>query len=201
MLVKILNGVVLMRLGIDIDGTIKYTHRAAIEIYNRVLSRNVKEDHVTTYLLDEPYGLSIEEGRELWLDLEAEIYQTGRPIEHSADSLKRLEQEGCEIYYITARPNNARVQEITKEWLAKHGFPFADKLFMNSQDKARVALDNGIKLFFEDDPMHINNLITNGIPTVVMDWPYNRKVPNEIPRIKDWIEGFKYVKSMQKNYK
>ncbi len=186
-----------MRLGIDIDGTIKYTHRAAIEIYNRVLGRDVKERDVTTYLLDEPYGLSEVEGRELWLRLEAEIYQLGKPLEHSADSLKRLEQEGCEIYYITARPAGKIVQEITEEWLAKHNFPAANKLFMNSQDKARIALDNGIDLFFEDDPMHIKNLISSGIPTIVMDWPYNRRVPDEIPRIKDWLEGFNYVKSMQ----
>lgn len=198
MFVQNFHEVVLMRLGIDIDGTIKYTHRAAIEIYNRVLDRDIKEQDVTTYLLDEPYGLSDEEGRQLWLRLEAEIYQIGKPLEHSANSLKRLEQEGCEIYYITARPNGRIVQEITEEWLAKHNFPFANKLFMNSQDKARVALENGIELFFEDDPKHINNLITNGIPTVVMDWPYNRVVPSEIPRIKDWLEGFNYVKSMQK---
>jgi uncharacterized HAD superfamily protein len=187
-----------MRLGIDIDGTIKYTHRAAIEIYNRVLNRDVKEQDVTTYLLDEPYGLSDEEGRKLWLRLEAEIYQIGKPLEYSADTLKRLEQEGCEIYYITARPNGKIVQEITEEWLMKYNFPYANKLFMNSQDKAKIAIDNKIDLFFEDDPMHIRNLITNGIPTVVMDWPYNRLVPSEIPRIKDWLEGFNYVKSIQK---
>lgn len=187
-----------MRLGIDIDGTIKYTHRAAIEIYNRVLNRDVKEQDVTTYLLDEPYGLSDEEGRKLWLRLEAEIYQIGKPLEYSADTLKRLEQEGCEIYYITARPNGKIVQEITEEWLMKYNFPCANKLFMNSQDKAKIAIDNKIDLFFEDDPMHIRNLITNGIPTVVMDWPYNRLVPSEIPRIKDWLEGFNYVKSIQK---
>jgi uncharacterized HAD superfamily protein len=186
-----------VRLGIDIDGTIKYTHRAAIEIYNRVLKRNIKEEEVTTYLLDEPYGLDGEEGRALWRRLEAEIYQIGKPLEYSADSLKRLEQEGFEIVYITARPNGKIVQEITEEWLFKNDFPFADRLFMNSQDKAKIALEQEIEMFFEDDPMHVQNLVANGIHTVVMDWPYNRVLPNEIPRIKDWIEGFNYVMRWQ----
>ncbi len=186
-----------MKLGIDIDGTIKYTHRAAIEIYNRVLRRNVKEEDVTTYFLDEPYGLDGDEGRALWRRLEAEIYQIGKPLEHSADSLKRLEQEGFEIAYITARPDGRIVREITEEWLFKNDFPFADHLFMNSQNKALVAAEQGVGIFFEDDPMHVKNLVASGIHTVVMDWPYNRVLPTEIPRIKDWIEGFNYVKSWQ----
>lgn len=183
-----------MKLGIDIDGTIKYTHRAAIEIYNEELNMNVTEDQVTTYFLDEPFGLSSEEGKKMWRRLETKIYTLGVPLEQSSESLQQLEREGHEIFYITARPGFKKVREITENWLTKHNFPLnKNNLFMSSQNKGKIALSNHIDLFFEDDPFHINNLIKNGISTVVVDCPYNRVLPNDIPRINDWLEGINYI--------
>ncbi len=188
-----------MRLGIDIDGTIKYTHRAAIKIYNEELNMNVKENEVTTYFLDEPFGLTSEEGRKMWRRLEAKIYTIGVPLEHSSESLQQLDKEGHEIFYITARPGFKRIREVTEDWLKKHKFPLnKNNLFMSSQNKSKVALANEIELFFEDDPKHINNLIENGIPTVIVDCPYNRVLSNDIPRIRDWLEGIKYIRMYEK---
>ncbi|OEF98920.1 hypothetical protein BHF71_03070 [Vulcanibacillus modesticaldus] len=183
-----------MKLGIDIDGTIKHTHRAAIKVYNEELNMDVKEDEVTTFYLDEPYGLTSEEGKKMWRKLEAKIYQIGVPLEHAPEALQQLVEEGHEIYYITARPGFRRIREITEQWLKKHNFPFnGDNLFMSSQDKGKIASKIGIDLFFEDDPEHIDNLLARGIPTVIVDTSYNRQYSDEIPRIKDWLEGIKYV--------
>ncbi len=188
-----------MKLGIDIDGTIKYTHRAAIEIYNEELNMNVAEEEVTTYFLDEPFGLTSEEGKKMWRRLETRIYTLGMPIEQSSESLQQLKKEGHEIFFITARPGFKKVRKITEEWLVKYNFPLnKNNLFMSSQNKSKIALSNQIDLFFEDDPFHINNLIKNGISTVVVDRPYNRILPNDIPRINDWFEGIDYIHTYNK---
>jgi len=171
-----------MKLGIDIDGTIKYTHRAAIEIYNEELNMNVAEEEVTTYFLD---VISDKDASKSW--------------QNSSESLQQLEKEGHEIFFITARPGFKKVRKITEEWLVKYNFPLnKNNLFMSSQNKSKIALSNQIDLFFEDDPFHINNLIKNGISTVVVDRPYNRILPNDIPRINDWFEGIDYIHTYNK---
>ncbi|GBF10069.1 5' nucleotidase, NT5C type [Tepidibacillus sp. HK-1] len=188
-----------MRLGIDIDGTIKQTQRTAIQLYNEVLNRDVKEDEVTTFYLDEPYGLSEEEGRRIWRKLEAKIYTVGIPLEHAPEALQQLKGEGNQIYFITARPDTDRIRKITIEWLKKHNFPYnGENLFMNAHDKGTVANQLGIDLFFEDDPEHINNLLAKKIHTIIMDAKYNQDYPADIPRIKNWQEGIEYIHQFEK---
>lgn len=119
-----------MRLGIDIDGTIKQTQRTAIQLYNEVLNRDVKEDEVTTFYLDEPYGLSEEEGRRIWRKLEAKIYTVGIPLEHAPEALQQLKREGNLIYFITARPDTDRIRKITIEWLKNIIFHIMEKIFL-----------------------------------------------------------------------
>lgn len=190
-----------MKLGIDIDGTIKHTHQAAIKVYNEELNMNVKEEEVTTFYLDEPFGLTDEEGKKMWRKLEGKIYTIGIPLEHASESLQQLSKEGHEIYFITARPGYNHIKDITIDWLKKHRFPYQDShLFMNAHKKGEVAKKLGIDLFFEDDPEHIRNLLSSGIHTVVMDMFYNKNCPESIPRISDWYQGINYIRQFKKIY-
>lgn len=183
-----------MKLGIDIDGTIKHTHRAAIKVYNEEFKMNLTEDEVETFYLDEPYGLTSEEGKKVWRRLESKIYEIGVPLDHAPQALQQLVSEGHEVYFITARPGMEKIKKVTIDWLKKHGFPYnGNNLYMNSMQKGKVASKIGIDLFFEDDPEHINNLVAEGIPTVIVDMRYNQDYPKALPRIKDWYEGINYV--------
>jgi len=193
------DGGIKMKIGIDIDGTIKKTQQAAIKLYNEELDMNIKEDEVTTFYLDKPYGLSMEEGKRIWRKLEGRIYTIGVPLKNAAESLQLLADEGHELYFITARPAFKKIEEITKEWLKKHKFPFnGDNLYMNAQQKGKVARKLGIDLFFEDDPTHIDNLLEHQIPVIIVDTHYNREYTNEIPRITNWDDGLKYVHHFDK---
>ena len=188
-----------MRIGIDIDGTIKQTQKAAVQLYNEELQMNVKEEEVMTFYLDEPYGLSPEEGQKIWRKLESKIYSIGIPLEGAPEALQQLQKEGHTIYFITARPDVEKIRKVTEEWLSKHRFPFdGTNLYMNAQQKGEVATQLGIDLFFEDDPQHLNNLIQAGIHTIIVDAKYNQHYNQEIPRIKDWTEGLEYVDLHQK---
>lgn len=188
-----------MKLGIDIDGTIKHTHRAAIKVYNEEFKMNLAENEVETFFLDEPYGLTSVEGKKVWRRLESRIYEIGIPLENASEALQQLTSEGNEVYFITARPGMENIKKITIEWLKKHNFPYnGHNLYMNSLKKGKIASEIGIDLFFEDDPEHIDNLIAEGIPTVIVDMKYNQNYLKDLPRIKDWYEGIKYIHHFEK---
>ncbi len=183
-----------MRLGIDIDGTIKDTHRAAIQVYNRKLNRSVRLEDITDFYLDRAYGLTRSEGERLWRQSEEEIYTIGVPLPHAVDVLNDLARTGFEIYYITARPKIEKLEMITKRWLEKMGFPFAEeKLWMGSENKALIAKQLGIDLFFEDAPVHLDRLVAHRIPTVIMDAVYNRHYPHPLQRMRDWREIYQII--------
>lgn len=183
-----------MKLGVDIDGTIKQTQHAAVEVFNRVLGRNVRVEDVKEFYLDKAYGLTGREGARLWRKLEHEIYQLGKPFPHAAEILRQLVKEGHEVVFITARPGMQHITEVTQQWLTEHGFPYdGHNLFMGAQDKGKVAKREKVELFFEDAPAHLDRLVAMGIPTIIMDAPYNRDYPKDLPRMRDWMEGLQLI--------
>lgn len=179
----------MIKIGVDIDGTIKHTQRAAVKIFNEALNREVKVEDVRTFHLDDAYGLNRKEGRRLWRELEPKIYSIGVPLENAATVLTQLAKEGHEIFFVTARPGMPHIEKITQKWLKQHGFPYNGRnLFMNAQNKALVAKRLGLELFFEDAPFHLNRLVEANIPTVIVDAVYNKDYDPSLPRIKDWKE-------------
>ena len=109
---------------------------------------------------------------------EAAYYALAVPLEGVAETLWKLKRRGHEIYFITARPGMKHIVQVTKDWLKKHGFPYdPSRLRMGAQDKAKIARELGIQLFFEDAPKHLDRLVEEGIPTVIVDAVYNRDYP------------------------
>ncbi|WP_054949098.1 5' nucleotidase, NT5C type [Numidum massiliense] len=177
----------MLRIGVDIDGTIEQTQRAAVEIFNKKLHREVRLEDVRTFHLDEAYGLEKKESKKLWRKLEPKIYSLGVPLEHAAEVLTNLNETGHLIYFITARPGFPHITKITESWLKKHRFPFNGvNLFMNMQNKAKKAKELQLDLFFEDAPDHIERFVQEGVPVVVVDAAYNRKLAYNVPRITAW---------------
>jgi len=187
-----------MKIGVDIDGTIKQTQKIAIELFNEELKQNVKEDEVKEFYLDKAFGLSKKEGSKLWRKLEAKIYTLGIPLANAAETLQELTKIGHEIYFITARPGMKNLRDITEKWLIKHNFPFNNEnLFMNAINKGKVAQELNIDLFFEDAPEHLDRLIEYNIDVVIVDAVYNRDYNPKIKRITSWQEVFKLVQDKE----
>ena len=180
-----------MRFGFDIDDTLINLREHAFTIYKRKLNKNVPiEDfhNLQRVEIHEPFGLTDQQGKEMWNSSLEEIYYTTCPAFPSAvEMLQQLEKAGHEIYYITARPKEHG--ERTKVWLKENGFPVHDKkFFYGMQDLEKVEIIKKLRLdyYFDDKPEILNTLLNESIKVFLRDQSYNRNT--NFPRIENWSD-------------
>lgn len=180
-----------MRVGFDIDDTLINLREYAFQLYNKKLKQNVGLDvyqTIKTLEIHEVFGLDAKAGGKLWNSLAEEIYFSDCLVfEGALETLQKLEQEGHEIFYITAR--NPEHCERTKKWMRDRGFPIQDDhFFCGMKDDEKISIIQKLKLdyYFDDKPAVLETLLN--IPTKVyaFDNPYNQHV--KVPRLKHWSE-------------
>lgn len=186
-----------MKFGFDIDDTLINLREHAFNIYNKNLKQNIPIDvfhKLNRVEIHEPFGLSEEQGKEMWNTSLEEIYYTScPPFPNAVETLQQLDKQGHEIYYITARPKAHG--ERTKEWLKQQGFPVHDdRFYYGMQDDEKVQIIKKIKLdyYFDDKPEVLNTLINETSKVFVKDQSYNRHL--DIPRIVNWTELNEIIK-------
>ena len=108
-----------MKFGFDIDDTLINLREHAFQLYNKKLNQNVEVDlfHALDKVeIHELFGMTAEQGSEMWNSSLEEIYYTScPPYPDAVETLQKLDREGHEIYYITARPKEHGQR--TMEWM------------------------------------------------------------------------------------
>ncbi|WP_240675768.1 HAD family acid phosphatase [Ammoniphilus sp. CFH 90114] len=180
-----------MKLGFDIDDTLINLREHAFHIYNKKLKQSVPIEQfhgLKQVEIHELFGLSAEQGYEMWKNSMEEIYYTSCPAYPNAiETLQELDHQGHEIYYITARSKEHG--ERTKKWLQENGFPVRDDRFfygMQDQEKVEIIRELQLDYYFDDKPAVLNTLTNEKLMAIVKDQSYNRDLT--IPRIRDWSE-------------
>lgn len=121
-----------------------------------------------------------------------EIYAALSPIDDSLFHLVRiLEQKIYTGVYITSRPKNESVIEITKQWLREYGFPDLPLYFTDS--KGQMCRELGIDIMVEDTPQQAETIVTDSPDTrvLLLRHIYNRTYkPNnkEIKLVASWAD-------------
>lgn len=182
-----------MKFGFDIDDTLINLREHAFHLYNEKLNQNVNIE--LFYALDrveihELFGMTDEEGGNMWIRSLEEIYYTScPPYPDAVETLQKLGNEGHEIYYITARPKEHG--ERTMEWMIQQGFPVhKDRFFcgMNDEDKVHIIKDLELDYYFDDKPAVLETLGDCRSQLFVKTQSYNQHL--DIPRIANWSELF-----------
>jgi uncharacterized protein len=180
-----------MRLGFDIDDTLIGLREHAFHIYNKKLRQDLPIDvfhTIKTLEIHEPFGLSKQEGNQLWIDSMEEIYFSDCPAYPDAvEVLQELHKQGHEIYYITARP--AKHCEQTKTWVEKAGFPVQEGRFfcgMKDEEKIHTIKELNLDYYFDDKPNVLETLTSESVQLYVRDQSYNQHL--EFPRLTNWTE-------------
>jgi uncharacterized HAD superfamily protein len=163
----------------------------AFHIYNEKLGQQVELDkfHALDRVeIHELFGMSDEAGSKMWNDTLEQIYYTNCPAYPDAvETLVNLQQQGHEVYYITARP--AEHRERTMNWLMEQGFPVTEERFycgMKDQAKVNIIRDLQLDYYFDDKPDVLNTLTDDTLQVYVKTQSYNQHLT--IPRLTNWLE-------------
>lgn len=181
-----------MKFGFDIDDTLIDLRKHAFNIYNQKLGKNVPLDQFTNLErveIHELFGMTDEQGGEMWKSSLEDIYYTDCPVYPNAlETLLELDQQGHEIYYITARPKEHG--ERTKEWMKAQGFPVQDDRFfygMQDGEKIEIIRRLGLDYYFDDKPDVVNTLLKEeNLKVILKDQSYNRHLT--FTRLVDWTD-------------
>ena len=86
-----------------------------------------------------------------------------------------LAELGFEIVIVTARGWHPRAQAVTRSWLAAHAIHYDHLAVVSLQGNKLDAIDtySNIRLAVDDHPSHVLRYQAAGIPTLVMDRPWN----------------------------
>ncbi len=159
----------MLMIGIDLDGSICNTIEV---VYGRFFDQ-VDPSILGTYNLSK-HGADADFFRLKW------VYRKAKPYRGAAKVLRALAASGCELVYISARPELLR--SVTEQWLKRHGFPTAEMVL--EQSKAQVIRERQIQLMFEDAPHEVQSLM--GVTElIVLDRPYNRNI--DVCRAENWL--------------
>lgn len=185
-----------MRFGFDIDDTLINLREYAFHLYNKKLNQNVDLERfhaLEKVEIHELFGMTAEQGSEMWGSSMEEIYFTScPPYPDAVEVLQRLAREGHEIYYITARPG--KHGERTMKWMMDNGFPVRpDRFFcgMKDEDKVHIIKELELDYYFDDKPAVLDTLRDGTLQVFAKSQSYNKHL--DIPRITNWIELFELL--------
>lgn len=182
-----------MKYGFDIDDTLINLREYAFHYYNEQLQQQQSLEaflQLPRLEIHELFGLTSEEGTAMWQRSAEQLLFTDCPIFDGAlDVLHRLQAEGHELYYITAR--NSCHTTPTFEWMEKQGFPIKQQNFycgMRDDEKVHIIQDLKLDVYTDDKPAILHTLTNSGTTALLKHHSYNQHAP--FLRFTHWHEWF-----------
>ena len=193
-----------MRIGIDIDGVLTNIERFILDYGSKFCYENNIPFQIKEGIYDEQetFGWTTEQTIKFWNDYII-YYATEYPArEFASDIMKKLKQDGHEIYLLTARDNYGvpsafldKMPEIVLQWLKENDIPY-DKIIFTEGSKLPYCVGNYIDVMVEDKPENIIEIATN-IPVINFVSFYNIKVKGEnITKAYSWYDVYDIIKDM-----
>jgi 5'(3')-deoxyribonucleotidase len=185
-----------MILGFDLDGVVVNSPQMVIAYINERLGLNLTMDNFTTYCMEDALPDQYK-----WIVSAAfkdpEMWRTVKLIDGAYDTIKKLYEEGHEIWFVTSSlPSNLRkkinhlarnLDFLPKDYVWLHT--------INTQNKQLIRLD-----VLVDDGLF--NLVSNRTyASICFDMPYNRTDDWLIPnfyRAYGWHDVYGYIKTIEK---
>lgn len=194
-----------MRIGIDIDGVLTDIERWQIDYGSKYYYEKYKKKIVnpkgydTSVIFDVP----IEEDNRWWFyGIREYLKEPARNF--SGEVIKKLKDEGNEIYIITARSSDLSYTNVTTEemkndvrnWLKKYDIGY-DQLLFTPDDKLKICTENKIDIMIEDNPKNIMNL-SQAMKIICYNAGYNEQCSGKnIIRCYSWYDIYEKITNMK----
>ncbi len=192
-----------MRIGIDIDDTLtdirEQLNNAAFE-YAKTLNKKVENENIEINdvyndgnIYQKIFDFSYEELKHFLGTIQESITNNAIPRKDCVEIIKKLHDEGNEIYIITARDSEFHEDPYKQSmnWLNKNDIYF-DKLIVNARNKKKICLDENIDILIDDSISNCKNVITGGISAIMIA---NNDIveKDNINCFKNWIDIYNYL--------
>lgn len=189
-----------MRIGIDIDDTLTDIKddldKAAYEYAKELGKEIIVVDNTlnnTTKVGNEnllKYSFSNDELKYFNRDLQEIIWEAAIPRDGVVEVIKKLKEDGHEIYIITARHElyHDDPYTLSKQWLDKHNIVY-DKLVVNASNKGKVCLEENIDIHIDDQLRHCLSVYNNGIPVIRM----SEEEHKDVVSFDNWYDIYDYI--------
>ncbi len=192
-----------MRLGFDCDDVLTNYTSALAQRYNQQYGTSYQPEDITPLVRGWGERLGPEMERRLWeISTNDEFCLTLNPVAGAVESIATLNLRGDELYVVTGREKTPRA--VTMQWLERHfGTVFRDVFqggSVRGRTKGEIAQYLGVAAFVEDIPHHIRTVQDAEIPVIVLDYAWNRDVPegNGISRAHGWKDIVSLVSQVER---
>ena len=197
-----------MRIGIDIDGVLTNIEQYLIDYLSKYcIEKNIKFNiGISNYKVSKSFNITNEQEDDFWNEYleNYAINEKARPF--AAEVIKKLKEDGNEIYIITARwltnrdddiGNNMR--EIVKNWIIENKIVYDKLIFSKAEkeDKLQEIIENKIDVMIEDNPNNINQL-SSVVPIICYNAGYNREcIGDKITRCYSWYDIYRTIQNIK----
>lgn len=189
-----------MRIGIDIDGVLTDIEQWQLDVGGKFFSKfNKSVINKDGYEITEIFNVSNELDSQFWDEYLYE-YVTKEPSrKYASEVIKKLKDDGNEIYIVTARyltdrntADGKRMREIVVNWLKEQNI-YYDEIIFSPEDKKENCKKYNIDIMIEDKVDNINK-ISSIIPVICFHAGYNRECKgNNIYRVYNWYDIYNLI--------
>ena len=199
-----------MNIGIDIDDTVSNSFEimfadaqrfdieelgndGKVENYGNINNHNQIETLYSNW--------TDEEIDRFWSKYFVKVLTDARPKIYSAEIIRKLKEEGNNIYFITSRHEEIKgktiIEDYSRKWLEKNNFVF-DKIIMNAQNKLEASKNANIDLFIDDSYEHCKKVQKGGIKALLFTSCCNQSIENVcVERVYSWIQVYKKYQELK----
>ena len=195
-----------MIIGIDIDGVLTdmfgYVYKASKK-YNK--ENNIKGEKIKSSLnFNEHFGWSDEQCDKFWDECIWEYSKNVKFYKSASKYIKKLKNDGHEIYIVTKRhflsdddEDGTRMKALLSSQLSKYDI-YYDKIFAVNRQTTKVTplIDNKVDIMIDDEVKNIEE-ISKHIPTICYTTKYNKAYSNQnMYRCKNWRAIYNLISNL-----
>ena len=189
-----------MRIGIDIDGVLTDIEQWQLDVGGKFFSKfNKGVANKDGYEIIEIFNVSDELDNQFWNEYLYE-YVTKEPSrKYASEVIKKLKEDGNEIYIVTARyltdrntEDGEKMRKIVVNWLAEQKI-YYDEIIFSPEDKKENCKKYNIDIMIEDKVDNINK-ISSIIPVICFHAGYNKECKGKnIYRVYNWYDIYNLI--------